>query len=265
VRTAQRIFPNPSARHPPIGTIGAQLVATGLGTIVRTAWPRSCLSAGGGADAEGGTQGEVNESGPWRNRSVRHDGHDRVQRSRLRDPGSVGSEDESQAFILANQVAEAVTGAAIRHSDVAGDDALADPRLSQQLAVIKGRRLSQFSIAINGIRLQFWGSHASPVAREVFIEHPTVELTRTGESGITHDSRSEAVAVSLLSVLNRPATDVAIVEGELTVTFDNLTLSVDPDEQYESWQINSDDGLLIVCMPGGELTIWYPPDAADDR
>lgn len=29
-------------------------------------------------------------------------------------------------------------------------------------------------------------------------------------------------------------------------------------DHYEAWQISSDDGLVMVSMPGGDLTIWYP-------
>ncbi len=37
------------------------------------------------------------------------------------------------------------------------------------------------------------------------------------------------------------------------------TLTVESDEHYESWQINADDGLLMVCTSGGNLAIWYQP------
>lgn len=49
--------------------------------------------------------------------------------------------------------------------------------------------------------------------------------------------------------------------GYLSVAFDNdLRPRVEPDQHYESWQISSEDHLLIVCTPGGELTIRYPDD-----
>jgi hypothetical protein len=58
---------------------------------------------------------------------------------------------------------------------------------------------------------------------------------------------------------------VQINEGRLRLTFDNdLHLEVAPHRQWEAWQISSDDGLLIVCTPGGDLTIWYPTQRDSD-
>lgn len=173
------------------------------------------------------------------------------------------SDETSRAYILARQVAAATSGAAVRCSDNGGPAAAADPRLGEQLAVIMGRRLSQFSMAINGIRLEFWGQDARTVRREIFIEQPTVAIGQPGQPVASCDSKSDIVATSLLSVLNQPVTEITISAGVLTVVFGTgLALRVPPDGHYESWQINSDDGLLIVCTPGGDLTIWYPPGQA---
>lgn len=180
----------------------------------------------------------------------------------LRHPDPVASDENTAAFILARQLAAAVPGATIRPSDSHGPDAATDPRLAGQLAIITGRRLCQFSIAINGIRLAFWGEAAGPVSREIYIEHPTITLARPGQAATTHASDSDAVATALLSVLNQRATEITLTGGQLIISFETgLTLKADPDQHYESWQISSDDGLLIVCTPGGHLTIWYPPSA----
>jgi hypothetical protein len=70
-------------------------------------------------------------------------------------------------------------------------------------------------------------------------------------------------ATALLSVLNRRASEITLTGGQLVISFaTGLILKVDPDQHYESWQISSDDGLLIVCTPGGDLAILYPPDSA---
>jgi hypothetical protein len=39
---------------------------------------------------------------------------------------------------------------------------------------------------------------------------------------------------------------------------DRSDLSVEPHPLYEAWQMCNDAGLLIVCMPGGELSVWSP-------
>ena len=174
----------------------------------------------------------------------------------------MGSDQNSPAFILASQIGAAVPGAAVRHSDSHGPGAVTDPRLHEQLAIISERRLSQFSIAINGITLAFWGEAAWTASREIFIEHPEITLAHPGQPTTAHSSDSEPVATALLSVLGQQATEITVSGGQLAISFTTgLTLKVDPDQSYESWQISSDDGLLIVCTPGGDLTIWYPPES----
>ena len=185
-----------------------------------------------------------------------------MRRPPLRHPDPVESDQNSAAFIT-GRIAAAAPGATVRHSDSHGPDAVTDPRLREQLAIISGRRLSQFSIAINGIRLAFWGEEAGTVSREILIEHPTILFTHPGQVAIAHAPDSDAVAAALLSVLNRRASEITLTSGHLIISFETgLTLKVEPDQRYESWQISSDDGLLIVCTPGGDLTIWYPPDSA---
>ena len=171
-----------------------------------------------------------------------------VRRPPLRHPDPVEFDQNSAAFILARQIAAAAPGATVRHSDSHGPDAVTDPRLRDQLAIISGRRLSQFSIAINGLRLAFWGEEAGTVSREIFIEHPTILLTHPGQVTIAHAPDGDAVAAALLSVLNRRASEITLTSGHLIISFETgLTLKVDPDQRYESWQISSDDELLIVC------------------
>jgi hypothetical protein len=106
----------------------------------------------------------------------------------------MGSEEISRPFMLAREVAAAVPGGVVRQSDGRGPSATADPRLGEQLAVIGGRRLSQFGMAVNGLRLGFWGEHAGAVSREIFIEHSTVAIADSGRSAVTCDSVSETVA-----------------------------------------------------------------------
>jgi Family of unknown function (DUF6188) len=148
----------------------------------------------------------------------------------------VESDENTEAFILARQIAAAVPGATGRHSDSHGPGASTDPRLREQLAIISGRRLWQFSIASNGTRLAFRGETAGTVSRDIFIENPTVALARGGQPAIAHTSDSDAVATALLSVLNQRATEITLTGGQLIISFETgLTLKVDPGQRYESW------------------------------
>jgi hypothetical protein len=118
-------------------------------------------------------------------------------------------------------------------------------------------------MASSGIRLAFWGEEAGSIGREILIEHETLDLMQPEHEATTHRWNEDVVATSLLSALNHKITRIDLTDGYLSVDFDNdLRLRVEPDEHYESWQISSDDDLLIVCTPGGELTIWYPDATA---
>ena len=45
--------------------------------------------------------------------------------------------------------------------------------------------------------------------------------------------------------------------GSLSLTFDDGSiLHVEPDPNYEAWNLSGPDGLVVVCMAGGELAIW---------
>lgn len=52
--------------------------------------------------------------------------------------------------------------------------------------------------------------------------------------------------------------------GALTVVFDSGDfLQVESDANYEAWTIAGPGGMLIVCSPGGELSIWHADESSD--
>jgi hypothetical protein len=144
-------------------------------------------------------------------------------------------------------------------ADSTGPDAASDPRLAQQLRALSGNRLSQFSIGIDGVRLSFWGQDTATPSRQIVIEQELIRVTMPGQRSRLVPSRSELIATALVSTLGHQLTRALTDEGHLNIAFDNgLEISVAPHEQWEAWQITSADHLLIVCTPGGQLTIWYP-------
>ena len=61
-----------------------------------------------------------------------------------------------------------------------------------------------------------------------------------------------------LSIIHK-AVDSARVykDGCLEVNFsDGTRLSVEPDSEYEAWEIVGSGGLRVVCAAGGSLSIW---------
>jgi hypothetical protein len=172
----------------------------------------------------------------------------------------VTSPAEPRPFIRTRDADGTVTD---RTADSTGPAGGTDPRLGEQLSSLSGQRLSQYSIAIHGVRLYFWGEDIATPSREIFIEQDDIQITRPGQRPRLVPSHSELIATALLSTLNHQLTQAHINDGHLQLAFDNdLGLGVAPHPQWEAWQISSADHLLIVCAPGGQLTIWYPdPDS----
>jgi hypothetical protein len=168
----------------------------------------------------------------------------------------VASSGDSHPFIRSRDAQGTVTD---RPADSTGPAAVTDPRLGEQLSALSGQRLSQYSIAINGVRLSFWGEDIATPSREIFIEQEDIQITLPGQQPLLVPSHSELTATTLLSTLNQRLRHAQISSGRLKLTFDNdVELAVAPHQHWEAWQVSSADHLLIVCAPGGQLTIWYP-------
>lgn len=77
-----------------------------------------------------------------------------------------------------------------------------------------------------------------------------------------NNDRAESTSVEVLAVLRdllmKPVRSVSEYVGQLTVVFDSLTITVPRDDTYEAWQVRAGNGMMIVCVPGGELAVWLP-------
>ena len=64
----------------------------------------------------------------------------------------------------------------------------------------------------------------------------------------------------VLATVGKTVTAVrACKNGRLEVHFgDGSGLSVEPDAEYEAWEIVSSGGLRVVCTPGGSVSVWQP-------
>lgn len=67
-------------------------------------------------------------------------------------------------------------------------------------------------------------------------------------------------SVSPLLGLFQEAIEFAEVnEGALSVGFSgNRYLTVAPHSNYEAWELYSNNGLKVICLPGGKLSLWEP-------
>ncbi len=68
---------------------------------------------------------------------------------------------------------------------------------------------------------------------------------------------SQDVAAGLALFNTKVLSAVAFKSGQLRLVFDDEhLLRVAPDPAFEAWTVNGPDGLLVVCMPGGSLSVW---------
>jgi hypothetical protein len=121
---------------------------------------------------------------------------------------------------------------------------------NELLSGLSHRSFIQFCVG-SGVRLDLDGAPHY----EITIESP---LSIAASNIERAEPTSTEVLVALRDLLMQPVHSVIQREGELSVMFESVTVTVQPDEQYEAWQIRADDETLIVCMPGGELAVWIP-------
>ena len=82
---------------------------------------------------------------------------------------------------------------------------------------------------------------------------PATVLTFSGGSQVVIETTVEGEA--LLGDVVRAAS--VNERGELTLAFTSGTeLLVGVDAETESWAVTGPDGLLTVCLAGGELAAW---------
>ncbi len=89
------------------------------------------------------------------------------------------------------------------------------------------------------------------------IEGPFLLKMQSAERKLSVEKEPMALG-SALSVLHKTVESaIAYKDGTLSLKFSNdIRIDVPPDHKYEAWGISSSDGVLLVCMPGGELAVW---------
>lgn len=125
---------------------------------------------------------------------------------------------------------------------------------------------SYWSLPIKGLRLiqlrldHAFGMEIGDAESEFSIRINTVFKLKNS-NGITEHSVERLSEIGpALQLFNADVVDAkAFKNGDLEIIFStNTVLSVEPDAQFESWEIvsNSTNGMRVVGMPGGELAIW---------
>ena len=131
---------------------------------------------------------------------------------------------------------------------VAAMDAGPRPRPARPITVLVGQKLEYVRLG-HAIVLGFAGG------RQVVIETVAHLAWPTGRIDVEPGEHpSDALATLLGDVVRTVRTDDG---GGLRIAFaGGSELVVGADAEYESWAVTGPDGVLIVCLAGGELAVW---------
>ncbi|MEY7972058.1 DUF6188 family protein [Saccharomonospora xinjiangensis] len=102
------------------------------------------------------------------------------------------------------------------------------------------------------VTIRFAGGRELDIESDLLLARPDrrVELSPGVEVSEGAEMLSELISLTVTSAMTEES-------GELRLKFEEGTmLSIEPDEEFESWTYVAPDGLKIVCMPGGELAVW---------
>jgi hypothetical protein len=65
------------------------------------------------------------------------------------------------------------------------------------------------------------------------------------------------LAPALKLLRTKAVSGFAFDDGRLELTFEeDLRVSVPSSDEFEPWELSGPDGLLIVSVPGGKISIW---------
>lgn len=94
----------------------------------------------------------------------------------------------------------------------------------------------------------------------VRIEQPFVIETRSGEERLVVPEGDLDRLAPVLPLARSTVTEgLAFDDGHLELTFsDGARVSVPSTEDYEPWEVVGPEGMRIVSIPGGELSVWCP-------
>jgi len=86
-------------------------------------------------------------------------------------------------------------------------------------------------------------------------------LTRRHDADMVidpEDLRGKGYADSLLETLNKTIEDISYTpDGVLRLNISGgFTITVEPDQDYESWTISRPGTALVVCKIGGGVAVW---------
>ena len=91
--------------------------------------------------------------------------------------------------------------------------------------------------------------------------------TTTGPITESYDPEKCVQCGPLLALLHTVVVSAtATRKGRLEVGFTSgLTLCVEPDPQFEAWELVGSDGTRVISVPGGDLVTWRADRVKDEN
>lgn len=130
---------------------------------------------------------------------------------------------------------------------------LIDPTDStNRLAGLVGTQMTQVDTSLERIVLSI---AADPV--HLLVISGPVQLSGSQGPGLTLEG-GQAAAL-LAGWVGRAVTDLRIDEvGGLHLGLGGYQIAVAAEVAHEAWEIRGMDGGLMVCLPGGRISVWAP-------
>ncbi|GAA3423215.1 hypothetical protein GCM10018953_03980 [Streptosporangium nondiastaticum] len=118
----------------------------------------------------------------------------------------------------------------------------------------RGMQVIQIRVSHQLTLLLDSGAHVD-IEAEAVLGHGPLSAPDATMARLVPECQEVAPALALFraTVLS----SVAFKSGALWLSFDTgAHLNVKSDHQYEAWSAHGPGTLLLVCLPGGDLTVW---------
>lgn len=80
-----------------------------------------------------------------------------------------------------------------------------------------------------------------------------------GPQGSAHPRAAGQATALLAGWVGRPVTDLGVdAAGGLHVGLGANHLTAPAEADHEAWEVRGMDGGLLVCLPGGRISLWAP-------
>jgi len=124
--------------------------------------------------------------------------------------------------------------------------------MERQFEFLAGKKISRLSFDF-AVVIELFDKSLNATIR---IEQE-MSFLEAGKSVVVNPGNAESAAPLLRLFGAEVKTAEAKQDGTLVVEFhQDRSLVVSPHPKYEAWELFANNGIKVVCMPGGELAIW---------